>query len=118
MSTALLICMSASLKCPKTRWLHYTYRTLSNPMDAVQLSLPCAEMREVCPLCLRPARILGQYSPLWSHGVCRDCSLAEPYPVEVFEPSPKTKDRSGLRIKLDSNYQMRERRVALDNLIR
>jgi hypothetical protein len=82
-----------------------------------QLVLPLLEMRASCPLCGLPAAILGQYSPLWPWGVCRDCSLAEPYPVEVFEVSEKSKDRSGLRIQ-NADYALLERRVSLDNLIR
>lgn len=76
------------------------------------------DMRPLCPLCGNPSSMLGQYSPLWPGAVCRACSLAEPYPIEIFEPDANTKDRSGLRIKPDSDYTLRELRVSLDALIR
>jgi hypothetical protein len=54
--------------------------------NTYQHSLPGIDMRPVCVFCGQPG-LLGQYSPLYPHMVCRDCSLAEPYPVEVFELS-------------------------------
>lgn len=71
-------------------------------------------MRPICPLCGQPADVLGQYGPLWPYGVCRACSLAAPYPVEVFIPDPGAKDASRLRIDPDADFGLRERRVALD----
>lgn len=83
-----------------------------------QPPLPSPEMYQTCPLCGQPAAILGQHGPLWSAGICRTCSLALPYPIEVFQVDPSSKDRSGLRINPQADYAAKERRIDLDNLLR
>ena len=83
-----------------------------------QASLPGFDMRQMCPLCGCTTRVLGQYSPLWPWGVCRGCSLSEPYPCEIFEEDANTKDRSGLRIKIDADYDLKAKRVDLDNVLK
>jgi hypothetical protein len=86
-------------------------------MIARQLSLPGVDMRPTCPLCGRAA-LLGQYSPLWPHGLCRECSCRHPYPVEIFEHSDKSGDRTGLRIKMDAPDYLREHRIACDQMLK
>lgn len=82
-----------------------------------QLALPGVDMRPTCTFCGEPG-ILGQYSPLWPYLVCKECSQSEPYPIEVFEISDRSKDRSGLRIIADAPYDARERRAWLDDILK
>ena len=82
-----------------------------------QLALPGVDMRPVCTFCGEPG-LLGQYSPLYPYMICRECSLAEPYPIQVFEFSDRSKDRSGLRVIPDSPYELRERRAWLDEVLK
>jgi hypothetical protein len=82
-----------------------------------QLALPDLTTYPTCVFCGQPG-ILGQFSPLWPHMVCRECSVANPYPIEVFEISDSSKDRSGLRIIRDAPYELRERRAWLDDVLK
>lgn len=86
-------------------------------LNTYQTTLPGIDMRPVCTFCKQPG-LLGQYSPLYPHLVCRECSEAEPYPIEVFEYSNRSKDRSGLRIIADAPYEQRERRAWLDDALK
>ncbi len=86
-------------------------------MTIQQLVLPGMDMRPTCTFCGQPG-LLGQYSPLYPFMVCRECSLAEPYPIEVFEIHEDSKDHSGLRIIADAPYQQRERRAWLDDMLK
>lgn len=73
----------------------------------------------VCPLCGQPAALFGQYSPLLPWGVCRKCSIRQPYPVEVFVASTRrNRDRNPIMIDPDAPYELRERRMLLDEELR
>ena len=87
-----------------------------------QLPLPLPEIIEqyICPLCDRPATLFGQYSPLFAWGVCRECSIKYPYPVELFIPSTRrNSDHEPLMIDpAPEKSALRERRVQLDEMLR
>lgn len=83
-----------------------------------QIALPSFDTRPICVWCGEPAHVLGQYSPLYDICVCKSCSLAEPFPVEVFEHSDKSTDKTHLRIKPDAPDDLRERRVMLEQALR
>lgn len=73
-----------------------------------------------CPLCGKVATLFGQYSPLFPWGVCRECSIQYPYPVELFVPSTRrNKDREPLMIDPAPELaELRERRIQFDEMLR
>lgn len=87
-----------------------------------QLTLPGFRIEEqyICPLCDRPATFFGQYSPLFAWGVCRECSIKYPYPVELFIPSTRrNKEQEALMIDPAPELaDLRERRIQLDEMLR
>jgi hypothetical protein len=86
-----------------------------------QLALPGFEIEQeyTCCLCGEPKRLFGQYSPIHRWAICRECSIANPYPVELFVPSTRRNaDREPLMIDPDAPAELRERRVVLDEMIR
>lgn len=82
-----------------------------------QLVLPTVDMRPLCAICRQPADVLGQYSPLHMHMVCRACAERDPYPIEALEIDPEYKDRTGLRVRRDAPNSLRESRMWLDQWI-
>ncbi|HML21860.1 MAG TPA: hypothetical protein PKD09_09440 [Aggregatilinea sp.] len=85
-----------------------------------QLTLPGLEpdTRLYCPLCGKPATLFGQFSPVLPWGVCRDCCIQYPYP-DVFVPSTRRNaDKNPLMIDPDAPYELRERRMWLDEMLR
>lgn len=90
--------------------------------NTAQLQLPGFEVTEVytCCLCHQPAPLFGQYSPLFDWGVCRECSLKHPYPVELFVPSTRrNREREPLMIDMDpAKSKLRDHRVILDEMMR
>lgn len=87
-----------------------------------QMSLPnfAVTVEYVCPFCDEPATLFGQYSPLFPWGVCRECSIKYPYPVELFVPSTRrNKEREPLMIDTDpAKSALRDQRVQLDEMLR
>lgn len=83
----------------------------------MQLPLPTVDLRPLCTICKQPADLLGQYSPLYPHKVCRACAEKDPYPVDALEFDPQHKDRSGLRVRKDAPSSLRESRMWLDQWI-
>lgn len=87
-----------------------------------QLTLPGFAITEeyTCPLCQQPGTFFGQYSPLFPWGVCRECSIKYPYPVELFVPSTRrNKDKEPLMIDpAPEMAEARERRVQFDEMLR
>lgn len=73
-----------------------------------------------CPLCGQVKTLFGQYSPLFPWGVCRECSIKYPYPVELFVPSTRrNRDREPLMIDpAPERSALRERRIQLDEMLR
>lgn len=82
-----------------------------------QLPLPTFDLRPLCAICRQPADLLGQYSPLYPHMVCRACAEHDPYPIEALELDPENKDRSGLRVRRNAPSSLRESRMWLDQWI-
>ena len=42
-------------------------------------------MRRLCPLCKQPADVLGQWSPWRKVAICRECSIDNPFPLDVLD---------------------------------
>lgn len=80
-----------------------------------QLVLPSAEMQRICPLCGRHTAILGQYGPFAPWQVCKACSLANPYPVELLLPHPRKP--GGLRIDPHAPSALLEKRIVLEEMV-
>jgi hypothetical protein len=74
----------------------------------------------ICPLCDQPATVFGQFSPLLPWGVCRECCIKYPYPVELFVPSTRrNKDHEPLMIDpAPDKAALRELRIQLDEMLR
>lgn len=53
-------------------------------MKVIQLPFPGMELHQQCPICGRVAAILGQFSPIWAMGVCRDCAINNPVPADLW----------------------------------
>lgn len=86
-----------------------------------QLALPGMEAAEeyICPLCQQVTTLFGQYSPFMPWGVCRDCSIKYPYPVEIIVLSTRRNaSKVPLMIDPDSSAELRERRVIYDEMLR
>lgn len=84
----------------------------------MQLPLPAFEecLLPWCCVCQRQVRLVGQYSPIVKYGVCRECSLEYPLPVEVFGQGGR--DKTGLSIRPDAPYELREQRVWNEEYVR
>lgn len=95
---------------------------MTRPISPAQLPLPDFMETEqyACPICNRPARLFGQYTPLMPWGVCRECSIKHPYPVELFIPSTRRNaDKEPLMIDPSPEQsKLRELRVGLDEMLR
>lgn len=86
-----------------------------------QLILPGFEIEQqaICPLCGQVATLFGQYGPHLPWGVCRECSIKEPYPIELFVPSTRrNQDKNPIMIDPNSSHELRERRILLDEAVR
>lgn len=69
-----------------------------------------------CCVCQQQVPLVGQYSPIIRYGVCRECSLEYPLPVEVYAYGGK--DETGLKIKGEAPYELREQRVWHEEFVR
>lgn len=73
----------------------------------------------VCPLCNKRATLFGQFSPFLPWGVCRECSIKYPYPVEVVVPSTRrNRDINPIMIDPNAPYELREKRMLLDEMLK
>lgn len=89
--------------------------------ETVQLALPGDDFapQYTCPLCGQVATLFGQFSPFLPWGVCRDCCLKYPYPVDVFVPSTRRNaDRENVMVDPQSPHERRELRIQLDEMLR
>lgn len=91
-------------------------------MKPKQLVFPGFEAYEpvwVCCICHQTATLFGQYSPVHNWGVCRECSIKYPYPVELFVPSTRrNKDKEPLMIDPEAPYEVLALRIGLDEMVR
>lgn len=81
----------------------------------LQRVLPATEMQRVCPLCGQHTAILGQYGPFAPWQVCRACSLANPYPVELLVPHPRKPGE--LYIDRHAPSALLEKRIELEAMV-
>ncbi len=70
----------------------------------------------ICPLCGETVSLLGQYSPVAPHAICRQCSLEYPLPIEVFCMGGN--DRLGIKINPESSAEARQARMALELMVK
>lgn len=93
-------------------------------ISLAQLPLPDFMETEqyICRICQNPAQLFGQYTHLMPWGVCRECSIKHPYPVELFVPSTRrNRDKEPLMIDPDPSPEkskLRDLRVQLDEMLR
>ncbi|NJL53928.1 hypothetical protein HC928_01395 [bacterium] len=86
-----------------------------------QLALPgfAVTPEYTCCLCGKVKSLFGQVSPIQPWAICRECSIAHPYPVELFVPSTRRNaDKEPLMIDPSAPAEKRELRVMLDEMIR
>lgn len=86
----------------------------------MQLPLPSVDTRPICPVCGQSASLLGQWSPLWPWMVCRACSEAEPYHLDVLRPGGRTRTSAalGFEINPDAPSALREWRIVREAQLR
>lgn len=87
-----------------------------------QLALPGIDTQAqyTCPLCREVRTLFGQYSPIQDWWVCRECSIAHPYPVELLVPSTRrNRGREPLMIDPAAEFSaQRDLRMELDEMMR
>ncbi len=84
----------------------------------MQKTLPLFDeiLRPFCALCGEQVALVGQYSPVMPHAICKACSQDYPLPVEVFTTGGK--DRLGIKINEDAPIELRNQRMALELMVK